>query len=110
MDYTKEQVIAIVTEAKQAAKDAVAAHFAQHGENMYCGFAWVNIYKIRGNSKIGKFLKEAGVEQDYTRAFSIWNPSGSGTQDMWAKEVGADAAAKVFQNYGFVAYAGSRAD
>lgn len=110
MNYTQGQVNSIVAEAKQAAKDAVVAHFATHGENGYCGFAWVNIYKIKGNTKLGKMLKAAGVEQDYTRAFSIWNPSGHGTQDMWAKEVGAEAAAKVFEQYGFTAYAGSRAD
>ena len=75
-----------------------------------CGFAWVNIYKIKGNTKLGKMLKAAGVRQDYTKAFQIWNPAGLGVQNVDTLEAGARAAADVFTRYGFEAYAGSRLD
>ena len=81
-----------------------------HGEHAYCGFAWVNIHGIKGNTKLGKRMKAAGYEKDYSGAYSIWNPSGLGTQCMNTKEVGAEAAARVFKACGFTAYAGSRAD
>jgi hypothetical protein len=55
-------------------------------------------------------LKAAGVRQDYTRAFSVWNPSGLAVQNVDTLEAGADAAAKVFEKYGFKAYSGSRLD
>ena len=55
-------------------------------------------------------LKAAGVRQDYTKAFQIWNPAKMGCQSVGILEAGADAAAKVFRKYGFEAYAGSRLD
>jgi hypothetical protein len=107
---TLEDLKAIVLEAKAAARKAALAHMEQHGELAYCGFAWVNIYGVKGNTKLGKLFKAAGVGQDYTKAFSIWNPSDLGTQCMSTKEAGAQAAADVFTKYGFRAYMGSRAD
>jgi hypothetical protein len=55
-------------------------------------------------------MKAAGFEKDYQGAYSIWNPSGLGTQCMSTKEEGARAAAQVFKAAGFTCYAGSRAD
>jgi hypothetical protein len=108
---TVEQVKAIVAEATQAAYDAAVKYQTLHGDSACCGFAWVNIHGIKGNTKLGKLLKAAGMEQDWTRAFSIWNPSGLGTQSIDVKEAGAEAAADVFRKYGFEqAYAGSRMD
>jgi hypothetical protein len=113
MNYTQEQINNIVFEARAAA-DRAARQFFQDklgGRDQYaCGFAWVNIYKVKGNTKLGKMLKAAGVKQDYTKAFQIWNPAGIGVQNVDTLEAGADAAAKVFQQYGFEAYAGSRLD
>jgi hypothetical protein len=77
---------------------------------MYCGFAWVNIYKIKGNTKLGRAMKQAGYTKDYTGAYQIYNPAGYGGQSMDVKEAGARAAALVFEQYGFTAYAGGRAD
>jgi len=108
--YTVEDLQLIKSAALQHASDAANAHLEQYGEHAYCGFAWVNIYGIKGNTKLGKRMKAAGFEKDYTGAYSIWNPSGLGTQCMSTKEAGADAAAKVFKAAGFTAYAGSRAD
>ncbi len=113
MEYTQDQVNAIVAEAKQAAREAADKFFQEklNGQDQFaCGFAWVDIYGIKGNTKLGKMLKAAGVRQDYTRAFQIWNPSGLGVQNVDCKEVGARAAALVFAKYGFEAYAGSRLD
>ena len=113
MNYTQDQVNAIVAEAKEAAFQAADKFFKERlgGRDQYaCGFAWTNIYKVKGNTKLGKMLKAAGVRQDYTKAFSLWNPAGYGCQNVDTLEAGAEAAAKVFQKYGFEAYAGSRLD
>ena len=107
---TVEDVKAIRQEAMDAAKHAALQHLDTVGENMYCGFAWVNIYGVKGNTKLGKTLKAAGIEQSYDKSYQIWNPSGVGTQCMLTKEVGAQAAAEVFVKYGFRSYMGSRAD
>ncbi len=113
MNYTQDQVNAIVREAKEAAFQAADTFFKEKlgGRDQFaCGFAWTNIYKVKGNTKLGKMLKAAGVRQDYTKAFQLWNPAGYGCQNIDTLEAGAEAAAKVFQKYGFEAYAGSRLD
>lgn len=116
--YTVDQLEDIITEAIEAAKQAAGKYYYEvlGGEDRYaCGFAWVNIYehngvRIKGNTKLGKALKAAGVDQDYTKAFQIWNPSGLPCQNVDTKEKGAHAAAEVFRKYGFTAFAGSRLD
>jgi hypothetical protein len=109
-DYTVEDIQNIVALAKAEAYGAAMAHIEQYGEHAYCGFAWVNIWGIKGNTKLGKRMKAAGLDKDYTGAYSIWNPSALGTQCMSTKEAGASAAAAVFKAYGFKCSAGSRAD
>ena len=112
-NYSTEQMISIIAEAQEAARQAADQFFQEQlkGVDQYaCGFAWVNIHGIRGNTRMGKVLKAAGVKQDYTRAFSMWNPSGHNAQNVDTKEAGARAAAEVFKRYGFEAYAGSRLD
>ena len=113
MDYTVQQIKDIVAEASMAARDAAQLFFQTKlgGRDQYaCGFAWVNIYGIKGNTKLGRAMKQAGIRQDYTKAFQLWNPSGMPVQNVDTLEAGAEAAAKVFQKYGFQAYAGSRLD
>ncbi len=113
MNYTVQQVKDIVAEATQAATEAATLFFQTRlgGRDQFaCGFAWVNIYGIKGNTKMGKVLKAAGIRQDYTKAFQLWNPAGLPVQNVDTLEAGAEAAAKVFQKYGFEAYAGSRLD
>ena len=118
-NLTVDDITAIVAEAK--AEAAVAAHTwlakwkegtggNEYGEPMYCGFAWINIYGIKGNTKLGKRFKAAGVERSYDGSLQIYNPSGHRGQSMDVKEAGAEAAANVFTKYGFKCYAGSRAD
>jgi hypothetical protein len=113
MNYTVQELKNILAEACTEASKAADTFFKDklNGQDAYaCGFAWVNIYGVKGNTKLGKALKEAGIKQDYTKAFSIWNPSGHNCQNVDTKEAGARAAAEVFRKYGFDAYAGSRLD
>lgn len=114
MKFTQDQINAIVTEARTEARQAADKFFQEklNGQDQFaCGFAWVDIYGIKGNTKLGKMLKVAGVERsDYKKCFSIWNPSNFGCQNVDTLEEGARAAAKVFERYGFRAYAGSRLD
>ena len=113
MNYTVEQIRNLVDEAKAKAYAAADEH-----ENKYypdgrwgaCGFAWVNIWGIKGNTKLGRAMKAAGIEKDYSGAHSIWNPSKYPTQNVSTLEAGAQAAAQVFKDAGFTAYAGSRLD
>ena len=117
--YTVEDLKTIMAEAKQAASIAAQSYLDdwnestggnQYGEPMYCGFAWVNIYGVKGNTKLGRAMKQAGYEKSYDGSLQIYNPAGYGGQSMDVKEHGARAAAKVFEHYGFKAYMGSRAD
>ena len=110
MEFTQTQVNAIVVEAQQAAHAAAMQTLQQYGDRDACGFAWTSIYRVKGNTKLGKMLKAAGVRQSYDKTFQIWNPSGLGVQSMTVLEEGARAAAGVFRQYGFEAYAGSRMD
>lgn len=113
MDYSKEQIQTIIAEAKHEAYLAADKFFKEKlgGEDKYsCGFAWVDIFGIKGNTRLGRALKAAGVRKSYTGGFQIWNPSGYGCQNIDTLEEGARAAAKVFEKYGFTAYAGSRLD
>ena len=112
-ELTVAQIQAAVREAKEAAYEAADNFFRTKlgGRDQYaCGFAWVNIHGVKGNTRLGKMLKQAGVRQDYTKAFQIWNPSNLHVQNVDTLEAGAEAAAKVFEKYGFTAYAGSRLD
>ena len=113
MNYTVEQIRNIVTEAKLEAAQAAEAfeneYFPDGGWGA-CGFAWVDIWGIKGNTKLGRAMKAAGIEKDYKGAHSIWNPSKYPTQNIDTLEAGARAAADVFKRYGFTAYAGSRLD
>tara|TARA_B100000945_G_C20121987_1_gene475291 strand:+ start:294 stop:635 length:342 start_codon:yes stop_codon:yes gene_type:complete len=113
MNYTVQDLKNMIVEAQNAAYAAADAHEQEYYPNGgwgACGFAWVNIYGVKGNTKLGRLLKAAGIEQDYTRAFSIWNPSKYPTQNVSTLEAGARAAAQVFKDAGFTAYAGSRLD
>jgi hypothetical protein len=113
MNYTQEQINEIVAEAKLSARIASEKFFQEklHGQDQYsCGFAWVDIFGVRSNSKIGKALAFGGFRKSYTKSLQLWNPSAMAVQNIDTLEAGAEAAAKVFEKYGFRAYAGSRLD
>ena len=108
----------MIREAQEAAYEAASnfenTHFPNGGWGA-CGFAWTNLYefegkRIKGNTKIGRMLKQAGIDQSWDRTFQMWNPSKYPTQNVDTLEAGARAAADVFKRYGFTAYAGSRLD
>ena len=108
-----EELKIIINEAKTAANKASMKYLDEtlKGEDNYpCGFAWVNIYGVKGNTKQGKAFKAAGLEKDYSGAYSIWNPGNVNVQNVDVKEAGAEAAAEIFKSYGFKAYSGSRLD
>jgi hypothetical protein len=99
----------IYTKAVSAAKLAEHEFMQKHGENPYCGFAWVEVTSAR--IPFVNWCKKNGVgEKHWKRGWSIWNPAGNGTQSMDVKEQGADAFAKVLREHGINAWACSRAD
>ena len=113
-----QQLKAMVVEAQDAAYAAAERFENEHFPNGgwgACGFAWTNLYehngqRIKGNTKIGRALKAAGVEQSWDRTFQIWNPSRYPTQNVDTLEAGARAAADLLRAHGYKAYANSRLD
>jgi 4-hydroxyphenylpyruvate dioxygenase-like putative hemolysin len=95
--------------AAAAAQKATAEFLAKHGDCGACGFAWV-VVRAKGSTKLGRALKAVGFRKEHGGGLSIWNPSGSGTQSIDAKEDGAIAYAKVMAQFGIEAYAASRLD
>ena len=105
-----DNIESIHNTAAQAAAEAANNYIAQHGEDWYCGFAWVTVYE-KGSTKLGRALKRVGFKPAYGGGLQLWNPSGHGTQSMSVKEAGASAYAEVLRKFGITqAYAGSRAD
>jgi len=111
--YEVTEINAIMEKAKAAAQTASLKYLNEEldGKDNYpCGFAWVNIHGIKGNTKFGKNMKAAGITQDYTKAWRISNPGQLNVQNIDVKEEGARAAAAVLEAHGFNAYAESRLD
>jgi hypothetical protein len=106
MDQVQEAVVL----AQHEAAHATAQFLQKHGDRDACGFAWVTVYE-KGSTKMGRALIKAGFSKAYGGGLQMWNPSGNFTQSITAKEVGAEAAAKVLTAWlGVKAYAGSRMD
>lgn len=95
--------------ARVAAKQTLAALGGDRGA---CGFAWVNVWGVRSNSKLGNALKAAGFRKDYTGALCLWNPAKAAAQSIDVLEAGAYAYAEVLKaKLGLEkVYAGSRMD
>lgn len=78
-----------------------------------CGFAWVN-FAVDGRSKAAKELKAAGAYKDYYGGYSLWAsdvaPSSRASQSYERKMAACRAAAKVFNEAGYVCYASGRLD
>ena len=76
-----------------------------------CGFAWVDVFVDRTNSKQAKELIKAGFKKDYKpKCLSMWNPGQLGVQNIDIKEAGADAMAAYLKTLGLTAYSRSRLD
>lgn len=85
--------------------------YAQVGERDACGFAWVEVYVERTNSKEAKELIRAGFRKSWKpKCLEMWDPAGVPTQSISVKEAGADALAAYLQALGLKAYSGSRLD
>ena len=110
--FNLEAVQDACNEAGIQARTAAKEMYNRVGERDACGFAWVNVWGVRSNSKLGKALQAQGFRKDYTGSLQLWNPSGHHTQSISVKEAGADAYAKVLQvKLGLEkVYAGSRLD
>lgn len=97
----------------QLAEQASVSKYDQMGrKDAYaCGFAWVDVYVDRTNSKQAKELIAAGFRKDYKpKCLSFWNPGGLPVQNIDIKEAGAEAMATFLRSLGLTAYAGSRLD
>jgi hypothetical protein len=99
-------------EAAQQARTAAKEALQKYGDRDACGFAWVNVYGVRSNSKLGKALQAAGFRKDYTGALQLWNPSKAYVQSLNILEAGAEAYAQVLRDKLGLdkCYAGSRMD
>jgi hypothetical protein len=110
-DYNAALVQDACNEAAIQARTAAKAFFQKHGGYDACGFAWVDVYGVRSNSRLGKTLQSFGFRKSYTGSLQLWSPCGSATQSISIKEAGAEAYAKVLTDkLGIKAYAGSRLD
>ena len=105
---TAEQIQQAIPLAEQASQ---AMYAKIGGDRFACGFAWVEVYVDRTNSKQAKELIKAGFRKDYKpKCLSMWDPAGVPTQSISVKEAGAQAYATYLQGLGLRAYAGSRLD
>lgn len=109
-----QDIQTIVAQSVAIAQQESTRYFQEQlkGEDQFaCGFAWVDVYVDRTNSKLAKELIQAGFKKDYKpRCLSMWNPGGLPVQNIDAKEAGASAMARFLQSQGLKAYAGSRLD
>jgi hypothetical protein len=109
--FNAELVQSACNEAGIQARSAAKAFFDRHGDRDACGFAWVDVYGVRSNSRLGKTLQTFGFRKSYTGGLQLWNPSGAATQSISILEAGAEAYAEVLSaKLGVKAYAGSRLD
>lgn len=99
-------------EATLAARTAAKDFYNKYGDRDACGFAWVDVYGVRSNSRLGKTLQSFGFRKSYTGSLQLWNPSGAMVQSVSVLEAGAEAYAKVLsEKLGLDrCYAGSRLD
>lgn len=112
-DFNLQAVQDALNEAAMAARTAAKETYAaMGGDRGACGFAWVNVWGVRKNSKLGQALQAAGFRKDYTGSLQLWNPAKAGVQSLDILEAGAYAYAEVLKaKLGLdKVYAGSRMD
>lgn len=98
---------------KILAEQASITQYEQMGRKdaFACGFAWVDVYVDRTNSKQAKELIKAGFKKDYKpKCLSFWNPGNLPVQNIDIKEAGAQAMTTYLRALGLNAYSGSRSD
>jgi len=117
MNYSVDDIRVILQKAQARAQARSEQEYQRAGNTDHvgaCGFAWVDITQfegkpIKGNTRVGKMLKQAGIAQNWNRQFSQWC-NWYGGQSIDIKEAGAEEFAKVLEAYGFTARVGSRLD
>jgi hypothetical protein len=99
-----------LAEAQAAARAFADKHMGGR-DGGPCGFAWVDVYGVRSNSKLGKALAEVGFRKSYSGSLQLWNKWWHG-QSVDAAEHGAVAYATVLkEELGLDrCYSGSRLD
>lgn len=101
--------MAIIEEAMKAGQQAEAKHINQYGEDMYCGFGWVEI--PNGRSPFVTFCRKNGIgSKHWRKGWYIWRPTQNCSQSMTVNEIGAQAFAEVLNNHGIEAFSASRPD
>jgi len=107
LDLVENAVVAAQTAAVAAGRDCLN----RFGDRDACGFAWVEIYGVRSNSKLGRALQKCGARKT-GKALQFWNPVGYMSQSMNVLEAGADAFARVIKDRLALerVYTGSRMD
>ena len=113
-DFNTIRVQMAHVRAMDAAQKAAQAFSNKHfngGDGGACGFAWVNVYKVRSNSKLGKALAEVGFRKGYGGGLQLWNRWWNG-QSVDAAEHGETAYAAVMKEELGIdeIYSGSRLD
>lgn len=97
----------VVQEHANPLDDASAVKRSWYVGDGVCGFAWITVYP--GNCALSNYLKKHhGARKAYQGGMQVW-VSAYG-QSMQRKEAYAFAYAKVLQDDGHKAYAGSRMD
>lgn len=111
-NYTVEQIKEIKARADQAAREEAS----KHEDRWACGFAWLYFSGVKGNTRLGRTLKSAGIDFGHInsgsrREFYIWGTSYFPGQSIDAHEACCRAAAKVWHEAGFdCVRVGSRLD
>lgn len=110
--FKLEAVQDALNEAGIQARSSAKSFLQQNGDRDLCGFAWVNVWGVRSNSKLGKALQAAGFRKSSNGGLQLWNPSGLGVQSVSVLEAGAEAYAAVLRDKLGLdrCYAGSRLD
>lgn len=101
-----------IQQGVELAKQASMVKYQEMGGDRYaCGFAWVDVFVDRTNSKQAKELIAAGFKKDYKpKCLSYWNPGDLPVQNVDIKEAGATAMALYLRSLGLDAFSGSRLD
>lgn len=93
--------------AKENANKAVDAYIKEHGETMYCGYAYV---KIKGTTSFYRELKKQDlIDFDPYRGKLVGDVYDTKTQSLDVKEAGALAYANTLKEHGIDAFSGSYA-
>ena len=110
---TKFDKLCMKSELMQVNLLAQQGYFEEHGEPLYCGFAWVDVPVTRTNSKEAKMLSEWGFTKSWkpkTMHFWIGQKVGDYGQSMDIKIAGAKAMVEKLEQHGIKATYGCRAD